>query len=212
MKWLTLIVSGALLVACASGFERNVPEPRIYRLSAPAVEAGEQLPAELLVLRPVVAPGLRTERIASAWPGNRLDYFAGARWSGELSSVVQGSVIEALRASARLRTVEGDPALFRASHVLGVEVRRFEADYAPASGPAPVARVLMTATVGRYGDRQALQSWTVAAETPATANTLGGVTAALDDAFGKAVTEIIAHSAQAIAADLAGQPQAAAAR
>lgn len=212
MKWLTVMVAGALLAACASGFERNIPEPRIYRLSAPAVETGEQLPAELLVLRPVVAPGLRTERIASAWPGNRIDYFAGARWSGELSAVVQGAVIEALRANGRLRTVEGDPTLFRASHVLGLEVRRFEADYASAPGPAPVARVSMTATVGRYGDRRALQSWTVAAETPSTANTLGAVTAALDDAFGKAVTEVMTRSAQAIAADLASQPQAAAVR
>ena len=147
MKWLTLIVCGGLLAACAGGFERNVPEPRVYRLSAPALEAGELLPAELLVLRPMVAAGLHTERIISAWPGNRLNYFAGARWSGELGNVIQGSLMDALRASGRLRTVEGDPARFRASHVLGLEVRRFEADYADAPGPAPVARVSMTATI-----------------------------------------------------------------
>lgn len=212
MKWLTVIAAGALLAACASGFERNAPEPRIYRLSAPAMAAGEPLAADLLVLRPVVAPGLRTERIISAWPGNRLDYFAGARWSGELGTVVQGSLMEALRASGRLRTVEGDPARFRASHVLGLEVRRFEADYAVTAGAAPVARVTLTATVGRYGDRRALESWTVATETPAAANTLSAVTAALDDAFGKAVQEVVARSAQAIAADLASQPAARAAR
>jgi len=208
MKWLTLIAAGALLAACAGGFERNAPEPRIYRLSAPTVEAGEPLSADLLVLRPVVAPGLRTERIISAWPGNRLDYFAGARWSGELGTVIQGSLMEALRASGRLRTVEGDPARFRASHLLGLEVQRFEADYAGAAGPAPVARVLITATIGRYGDRRALQSWTVATEAPAAANTLGAVTTALDQAFGQAVTEVIARSVQAISADLAGQPPA----
>lgn len=208
MKWLTVIVAGALLAACAGGFERNVPEPRIYRLSAPDMETGEPLEADLLVLRPVVAPGLRTERIISAWPGNRLDYFADARWSGELGTVVQGSLMEALRASGRMRTVEGDPARFRASHVLGLEVRRFEADYTAAAGGAPVARVTVTATVGRYGDRRSLQSWTVATETPAAGNTLGGVIAALDGAFGKAVQEIVARSAQAIAADLASQPAA----
>lgn len=212
MNWLTVTAAGLLLTACAGGFERNVPEPRIYRLSAPAVEAGEPLPADLLVLRPVVAPGLRTERIISTWPGNRLDYFAGARWSGELGTVVQGSLMEALRASGRLRTVEGDPAQFRASHVLGLEVRRFEADYAAAAAAPPVARVTVTATVGRYGDRRALQSWTVATETPAAANTLGAVTAALDSAFGKAVTDVIARTAAAVAADLAGQPSPAVAR
>lgn len=212
MKWLTLIAAAALLAGCASGFERNVPEPRMYRLSAPAVATGETLPADLLVLRPVVAPGLRTERIMSAWPGNRLDYFAGVRWSGELGTVIQGSLMEALRASGRLRTVEGDPARFRASHVLGLEVRRFEADYVDATGAAPVARVLLAATVGRYGDRRALQSWTIAAEAPAAANTLGAVTAALDEAFGQAASEIIARGAQAIAADLASQPPATGAR
>lgn len=208
MKWPTLIVAAALLSACAAGFERNAPEPRIYRLSAPALEAREPLPADLLVLRPVVAPGLRTERIISAWPGNRLDYFAGARWSGELGTVIQGALMESLRASGGLRTVEGDPARFRASHVLGLEVRRFEADYADAAGAAPVARVVLVATVGRYGDRRALQSWTVAAETPAAANTLTAVTAALDSAFGKAASEVVTRNAQAIAADLAGQPAA----
>lgn len=212
MKWLTLIAAGASLAACVGGFERNVPEPRVYRLSAPAVEAGEMLPADLLVLRPVVAPGLRTERIISVWPGNRLDYYADARWSGELGAVIQGSLIEALRASGRLRTVEGDPAQFRASHVLGLEVRRFEAVYAGAVGLAPQARVMLAVTVGRYGDRRALQSWTVSSETPAAANTLGAVTAALDDAFGKAVMEIMARGTQAIAADLAGQPAATGAR
>ncbi len=212
MKWLTLIVCGGLLTACAGGFERNVPEPRVYRLSAPVLEAGELLPAELLVLRPMVAAGLHTERIISAWPGNRLDHFAGARWSGELGNVIQGSLMDALRESGRLRTVEGDPARFRASHVLGLEVRRFEADYADAPGPVPVARVSMTATIGRYGDRRALQSWTVATEAPAAANTLGAVTAALDQAFGQAAAQIVERSAQAIAADLAGQPQPTGAR
>ena len=206
MNWLIVIAAGALLGACAGGFERNTPEPSVYRLSVPVTQAGEALPADLLVLRPVVAPGLRTERIISAWPGNRLNYFAGARWSGELGAVVQGAVTEALRASGRLRTVEGDPAQFRASHVLGLEVRRFEADYAAAPKGAPVARVVMTATIGRYGDRRALQSWTVATEAAAGTNTLGAVTAALDRAFGEATAVVVARSAQAVAADLAGQP------
>ena len=206
MNWLIVIAAGALLGACAGGFERNTPEPSVYRLSVPVTQAGEALPADLLVLRPVVAPGLRTERIISAWPGNRLNYFAGARWSGELGAVVQGAVTEALRASGRLRTVEGDPAQFRPSHVLGLEVRRFEADYAAAPKGAPVARVVMTATIGRYGDRRALQSWTVATEAAAETNTLGAVTAALDRAFGEATTAVVARSAQVVAADLAGQP------
>ena len=192
-----------LLAGCAS-FERNVPEPRVYRLSAPAVPAGAVLDVNLLVLKPVTAAGLRTERIASLWPGNRVDYYAGARWSGELGGVVQGSLVQGIRRSGRVRTVEGDPGRFRATHVLGIEIERFEADY--DAGEPPVARVAMTATVARFGDRKTLASWSVDADAPAGANSLTAVAVALDEAYRRAAAELLARVLEALAADGAGQP------
>lgn len=192
------------LAGCAPSFERNVPEERIYRLSAAAFGADVALPLDLLVLRPVAAPGLRTDRIATLWPGNRLDYLAGARWSGELGAVVQAATVESIARAGVLRGVEGEPGRFGATHVLGLELRRFEADY--VAGAPPVARVTIAATVGPQASRRALGTFTASAEVAAAANTVSGVTAALDQAFGQALGELLQRSHAALAADLARQP------
>lgn len=204
MNRLSMIAACLLLASCAGSFERNAPEPRVYRLTAPAVPVGTVLGANLLVMRPAVVPGLRTERVASLWPGNRLDYYAGARWSGELGAVVQAALVEGLRGSGRLTTVEGDPGRFRATHVLGAEVSRFEADY--SAGALPVARVALTLTLARQGDRHPLGSWSQTVEVPASANTLAAVTAALDSAFGQASGALMGLSIDAVAADASSQP------
>lgn len=204
MRHVLLAAACLLLVACMGSFERNAPEPRIYRLSAPALVAGTAAEANLVVLMPAVAPGIDSERIASLWPGNRLDYYAGARWSGGLARVTQGALVEAIGVSGRVTTVEADPGRFRATHVLGLEVLRFEADY--TGGDVPVARVVMNATLARYGDRRALASWSAAGEVPASANTLAAVTTALDAAFGRAAAELVGPALDALARDVAGQP------
>jgi len=195
---LAVTAAGLLLAACAS-FERNAPEPRVYRLPAVSAPAGTPADADLLVLEPKVVPGLDTQRIASLWPGNRIDYYAGARWSAALGRVVQGSLVQGIRGSGRVRTVEADPGRFRASHVLGLEIERFEADY--GSGEPPVARVSMTATLARSGDRRALGTWSASAELAASANTLSAVTAALGQAYDEAATEILARALDVLAAD-----------
>ncbi len=204
MRSLLAAVACLALTACAGSFERNVPEPSVYRLGTPVLPGGGRVEAGLLVLRPVVAPGLKSERIATLWPANRLDYYAGARWSGDLGAVVQGALVGALRDSGRLRTVEGDPPNFKSTHVLGVEVRRFEADY--TQGPVPTAQVALAATVARRGDLTPLASWSQTAAVPAGANTLSAVTAALDAAFSEAASALLGRAADELAADTAGAP------
>lgn len=204
MRTMALLGLALLAVGCVGDLERNAPEPSVYVLTPPQAAAGPALAADLLVLRPVALPALRTERIATRWEGNRVDYYAGARWGGELGYVVQSSLVESIRATGRFRTVEADPGRFRATHMLGLEIARLEADY--TAGAVPVARVAVTATVARYNDRRPLASWTVTAEQAAEANTLTAVTAALDRAFSVAARDVVGGTAAAVAADLAGQP------
>jgi len=204
MRVTVLAVVLLLTGGCVGDLERNAPEPAVYVLTPPAAATGAALAADLLVLRPVAAPPLRTDRIATRLDANHLDYYAGARWGGELGTVVQSALVESLRAAGRFRTVEAEPGQFRATHVLGVEVSRLEADY--SSGAVPVARVTLTATVARYRDRQALASWTATVEEAAAANTLTAVTAALDRAFGSAAAGLVARAADTVSGDLAGQP------
>ncbi len=205
-----LTLAAALVLAACGGLKSSQPAPVFYRLGAPVLAAGETLPADLLVPRPTAAPGLDSQQIATRWPGLRLDYYADARWGGPLPGMVQAAVIESLQGTRRLRSVQGDLGRFRATHVLDLEVRRLEADY--VAGTPPVARVTLAATLGRQSDRRPLATWTIATEAPAAANRLSEVVAALDDAFARAVTELATRSTDAIAADLARQPEGQAAR
>ena len=123
MRPTILAAMAILLTACAGGLERNAPEPAVYRLTAPAVQGGAPIAADLQVLRPVVAPGLATDRIATAWPGNRIDYYAGARWSDELGTMAQGTLVE-LETSLPRATRRLSIVINRDKHV-GRDIARF---------------------------------------------------------------------------------------
>lgn len=205
MKKLTAMVAVAWLAGCSGGLTSDAPEPATYVLTAPRPEAVTAifLPADLSVLQPKVAPELATERIATRWPGNRIDYYAGARWGGEAGRVVQSALVGGLRSTGNLRSVEADPGRFRPTHVLAVEVTRLEADY--TAGGVPVARVEMTAALARHPERRSLATWTVRAEQPAAANTLTAVMAAMDEAFGRAGVEVVMGAVQAVGSAPEGQ-------
>jgi cholesterol transport system auxiliary component len=196
----------ALAAGCFSGLKNEAPPPLIYRIDAPALEQGAQVPADLVVVVAEAAPGLEGIRIAGRWPGKRIDYLAGARWAEDLPLLVQHALIESLQDSGRLRSVQGDLGRFRATHSLVVEVRRFEADY--TGGAMPVAQVALAATIGRTSDRRVLAAFTATAEQGATENRQAPVVAALDAAFARAAAELAARSLEAIAADLARAPEA----
>lgn len=204
MRVTALAIVLLLTGGCVGDMERNAPEPSVYVLTPPVAATGPALAANLLVLRPSAAPALRTDRIATRLAENRMDYYAGARWGGELGTVVQSALVESIRATGRFRTVEAEPGQFRATHLLGVEVSHLEADY--SGGATPIARVTLTATVARFADRRTLASWTETVEEAAAANTLTAVTAALDRAFGSAAAGVVARTGETVAADLAGQP------
>jgi cholesterol transport system auxiliary component len=198
-----LALALCLTIGGCGGLTREAPAPISYRLTAPEIAAGEPLPADLLVAVPTAAPGLEGERIAASYPDRRLDYYAGARWGAELPAVVQSLLVESFRGSGRLRAVQGASAPFRVSHVLQVEVVRFEARYS-GSG-APTVNVTLAATLGRRQGGVVLGSFTASAEVPATADRLGAIAAAFDAAWGSAATELVARTLDAVEADLASQ-------
>ena len=205
MKRLTAIMAATWLAGCGGVLERDAPEPAAYVLTPPRPEVATAifLPADLAVLTPRVAPELATERVATRWPGNRIDYYAGARWGGDAALVVQSALVGGLRGTGNLRSVEADPGRLRPTHVLAVELTRLEADY--SAGGLPVARVEMTASLAGHAERRPLSSWTVRAEQPAAANTLTAVMAALDEAFQRAGVEVVTGTVAAIGSAPDGQ-------
>ena len=195
MRFAILAAAAALTAGCFGSLKEPVPQPLVYRIEAPKVAAGAPLAADLKVDVGQVAPGLDSSGIATRWPGQRLDYVAGARWAEELPQLLEAALVESLQDSGRLRSVQGDFGRFRATHTLVVEVRRFEADY--TGGGLPVAQVELTATIGKT-DRRVLASFTVSASESAAANRQTALVAALDAAFARAASELAERTFAAI--------------
>jgi cholesterol transport system auxiliary component len=201
MRIALLAAAAALVAGCFGSLKEPVPQPLVYRIDAPKLSPGAPLPVDLRIDVGQVAPGLDSPGIATRWPGQRIEYVAGARWAEELPQLLEAALVEALQDSGRLRSVQGDFGRFRASHTMVVEVRRFEADY--TGGGMPVAQVELTATIGK-ADRRVLASYTVQASESATENRQAAVVAALDKAFGRAAADLADRAFAAMAAAPAG--------
>lgn len=187
MKTAWMLTTFLFLVAC-SGFESKVPAPASYLLSGPSLPtAPVAATVDLKVLQPGAPTALAGSRVASRWPGGRLDYFADVRWAGSLGEVVQSALVESLANTGAVRSVMADPARLRPTHLLAVEVTAFEADY--TVGSVPVARVAMSFSLASAGEGRPLAHLRVRAEQQAEENTLSAVMRAMEDAFQAAADE-----------------------
>lgn len=199
MRVAFIAAAAALAAGCFGGVREQAPPPLIYRVDAPSLAAGTALPVDLKIIVSGTAPGLDETGIAGRWPGQRLDYLAGARWADRLPMLVESALTEAFQDSGRLRSVQGDLGRFRASHTLVIEVRRFEADYT-AGGP-PVAQVSLAVTLGRASERRVLSAFTVSAGENASENRQSAVVEALGAAFARAANEAAAKVFAALEAE-----------
>lgn len=205
------------LAACTGSlFQSKVAPPTVYMLSAgggraaSAAAADElpidpaitptQIPADLAILKPRLRPGLETDRIATLYPDRHLDYYAGARWSGPLSEVVQDLAVQEFRSRAHLRNVSGDASVFGSAYWLEIDVTDFQAEYTSAAG-APTVRVHFLARLGRSGDRSILGQFTASAQQPAAENRLTAIIDAYAHAADAALAEIVTQVADTLTKD-----------
>lgn len=189
-----------LLGGCGGLLRSTAPAEQTYRLRAavPAAVAAP-LPVTLQLLPVAVQPGLDTVRIALVQPGNRLDWYAGARWAGPLGDVAAALLAQSLRDSGRFARVASDAAAMDADLALAVTVRRFEAEQS-GEGTVPVAQVRLECTVSNLATHRQIGAFTAQAQVPAQQNRLGAVVAALEQAAQQAVAEVVQQSAALAAA------------
>jgi ABC-type uncharacterized transport system auxiliary subunit len=196
--------SAAALVACFIGactsgaFDSDQPSQHVYVISAPGLQPSTApVAVDLTVVRPVVRPGLDTDRIAVLYPDRRLEYFAGSRWGATTDVVVQALLVESLRNAGGLRNVQNDTASFGADFVLQSEVSHFQAQYG-ASGSVPEVRVELVVTIGKATQRRPVASFIAAGRAQADANTLAAVVAAFEAAYAQAAKTVVEKTAAAI--------------
>ncbi len=202
MKHLLVMISSLALTACGgSFFQSKAPPPAVYLLSVSAAPTGAEMPVDLAVLKPRVQTGLDTDLIAALYPDRRLDYFAGARWSGRLDEVVQDLALQAFRVRANLRNVHAGDSAFGGGYWLEIDVADFQAEYSADLGSggsaAPTIHVRLWGRVGG-SDRRALSRFEADVHQPATENRLTAIVAAYNAAAGTALAKIVEDTAAAL--------------
>jgi cholesterol transport system auxiliary component len=203
--------------ACTSLFHSNAPAEQTYYLrppaSAPAAAtplAAARIPISLRVGHPLADPGLETPHIILVQADHRLNFYSGSRWAAPLADVVDALAVQTLRASGDWSSVEDSTSPFPSNYLLQIAVRRFEADYT-AGGAAPTVYVVLDCILGRREGRDVVASFSAAGSALATANRLGEVVAAFEQATGTALAAL-SQQAQEAARGAAQHPAAGAAQ
>jgi cholesterol transport system auxiliary component len=189
------------LAACSGGLRSDTPATQVYVLRA-ATHPQSQLThanASLHVGRPIAAPGLGSDHILLVQSDHRMSYYVASRWAADLPSVVEALATDSLRSSGAWSTVQTSASAFSSDYLLQIVIRRFEADYS-VSANAPEVHVVLDCTVGRRAGREVIDSFLAEGSAKASANRLGDVVAAFEDASNKALDEIAVRIAQAVKA------------
>jgi cholesterol transport system auxiliary component len=199
-RTILLALLGVTLAACAGSlFKNKAAPPTMYMLGAtrktPAADArGDNVPADVAVLRPRVRAGLDTDRIAALYPDRHMDYYADVRWSGPLDEVLQDLTVQQFHVNPGLRNVSADVSVFASTYWLEIEVMEFQAEYSAAGGP-PTVHVHFQARLGNSGDRRVLARFEPDVHEAATDNRMSAIV----DAYNRAADEALAEIAEGVA-------------
>ncbi len=187
--------AAALLTGCVDLPAQDAP-PRQFRLT-PKSTFDEGLPTvewSLIVEEPESQSGLDTSRIALLRAGTEIEYYAKSDWSARAPEMVQGLVIESFTNSGLIGVVVNERTGLRSDFVLKSELREFQADF--TGGGAPTGNVGLNATLVQMPRRDVIGTESFGSTVPAGSDTLEDVVAAMDEALGKVIKDLVAWTVQ----------------
>ncbi len=191
-----LLSLGLALSACSNLLHSDAPALQLYVLPAPALPAQNATAvATLRISRPLPGPGLNTDRIALLQSGDRLDYYAGSRWSAPLPDMVADLELAAFRGDASLGAVVDDRSSFNADYLLQTSIARFNAEY-PTASAAPLIRVELHFLLIRRSDATLVGGFAQSESQQAQENRMASVVGAFSAAADRAIIAAAAHTDQ----------------
>ncbi|MFV0431615.1 MAG: ABC-type transport auxiliary lipoprotein family protein [Alphaproteobacteria bacterium] len=184
-----------VLSACSSLLTTDTGAERTYVLSAINPSNSKQVKPGLSVAKPLVASGLNSQKIALMHDGIKLDYYQGARWSDNLSAMVQDRLTESISNAKIYKFVINDKINLSPSYFLAVDIRRFQAVYgakdSKGKDTAPIAHVSIDVKLVSASNRQIIQQFTTSSQVAARENSMSSVAAAMDAAFKNVQNQIV---------------------
>lgn len=187
--WRTISLSVCLLLAaCTPSLQSSAPRAEVYVLRplVSVVQVERPLRVQLLPVR--VRPGYGTDAILRSGPDRTLDVYAASRWPDVLPRVVEGVLVDGLKAAGIGEVLEPLSSA-RAELLLQAVVRRFDADYSTDSRQ-PRVHVLFDITVMDRTRREVLASFPVASVVPVAQNRMSAIVAAFEQATGEVLNQL----------------------
>lgn len=184
--------ASALMMAGCADVVGPPPPPRLYLLSPQSAGplSGAKVPWALAIQMPEANAGIDSPRIAITRPPAGLDYYAEVAWADRLPVLAQGAMVEAFERSGRIASVARDSDGARADYFLGIDIREFGCRYDAGEG-APLAVVRLAVRVIDSHSRAISGRAVFAKEVRAAANTIPAGVAALTEAYGAVLAELV---------------------
>lgn len=196
---LAAMVLALALAGCSTSnlLQSTEPQQTIYTLR-PVEASGESSPVMARVIEisaPSVPPGMEQDRIALFLDdGQKLDYYAGARWSSSLEHVVQEFTRRTAGATLPYIVAVTPDQGIEADYRLQIKINEFQPVYAKgSSGAAPYLKASVEFTLVRLPVDEIVGSFTLSRNVEAQDNRLDVITLGLEsllqeierDAFAK---------------------------
>ena len=165
-----------------------------------AVRSEAARPAMIVYVGATFASAIDGDRILTV-TGHQAGYVAGARWISPASDLFDVATVRAFEQrapTARLVRLRGSPV---PEYALGIDVFRFEADYAAGAEVPPEIVIEARARLVRWSDRRLVGEWQVATREPAQENRVATIVDAFDRGTNTVVTRIADHVQQTLASN-----------
>jgi cholesterol transport system auxiliary component len=202
LRHLAPVLLGLAVAGCSSLLRSNAPPVQVYTLRAPSASSDgtDQQAADvsLRVAHPRAAAGLGTSQIVLLQPGHRLNVYAASAWPADAPVLLESLVVQTLRASGHWRSVQDAESPFPSDYLLQFSVAHFDADYSDDTGALPTVRVTLDCTLGKEQGRDIIATFVASGSAVASANRLGEVVAAFQQASDVALASLSRQAAAAI--------------
>ena len=148
---------------------------------------------QLVVVEPTALSVLNTDRIVIRTQGE-IAYLSRAQWSDRLPRLVQSRIVEGFENGSRLRAVGTPGDKLAADYQLVTEVRAFHLSVASA----PMAEVEISAKVVTDRGGRVLAAKVFRASVPAASTEGPDAVSALDEAFQRVITDLVAWASHVV--------------
>lgn len=203
MRRLVPILLALAVAGCSGLLHSNTPAVQVYTLQPPSVAsdnaAGQAVPgdASLRVAHPRPEAGLDTSQIVLLQSDHRLNVYAASAWAADAPVLLESLAVATLRESGHWRSVQDSESPFPSDYLLQISVAHFDADYSDDTNAPPTVQVTLNCALGSAAGRDIIATFVASGSAVASANRLGDVVAAFQQATDAAMTSLAQQAAAA---------------